>query len=233
MVSIICAVKNREKALILSLTSWLMFDEVSEIIIVDWNSDKNLKFLTNLDKRIKIIRVDNKKYFNLPMGYNLASDFVTNEFLLKMDADYILNPYYDFIKESLPRDDCFITGCKTKSWCPFFIYLNGLLFIKTENFRKIKGYNENLIGYGYDDDDIHIRLENFGLKRELIDIDPKKIFHIPHENESRVLNYECKNIQKTCFFNKLLSKRNPANERKIKWSIKKINNQYFIAEEQK
>ena len=56
-VSIITACKNRELSLRVSLMTWMQFKEVAEIIIADWSSDKSLNYLTEWDKRIKVISV--------------------------------------------------------------------------------------------------------------------------------------------------------------------------------
>ena len=76
-VSVICACKNRYNALRVSLNSWLAFDEIKEIIIVDWSSDEPIGHLTKIDKRIKVICVDNEKYFNQPQPLNLAASIAT------------------------------------------------------------------------------------------------------------------------------------------------------------
>ena len=109
-VSIICACKNRYDALKISLNSWVMFDEVKEIIIVDWSSDKSIENLLNLDDRIKIIRVNDKKYFNLSQPLNLAASLTTGEYILKLDCDYIINPYYNFFENYKVNDNSFVTG---------------------------------------------------------------------------------------------------------------------------
>lgn len=231
MISIICGVKNRENALKLSLTSWLMFDSVSEIIIIDWSSDNYLEYLTSLDKRIKVIRVDNKEYFNLPVSYNLASDFVSNEYILKMDSEYVLNPYYDFVEEMLPEIGTFITGCYWMDSSPFFKYLNGLLYTRTEDFRNVGGYNENLKDYGYDDDDLYGRLEKYGLKRKNIPTEPRMIFHIPHPDNTRVEHYINKDQHHSHSLNKKISKKKIENTRLFKWEIEKIDEQYYKAKD--
>ena len=65
-VSLICACKNRNAPLKISLSSWLLFKEITEIIIVDWSSDESLRELTDWDERIKVINVPNQTYFNQP-----------------------------------------------------------------------------------------------------------------------------------------------------------------------
>lgn len=120
-VSVICACKNRYDALRVSLNSWLAFDEIKEIIIVDWSSDKPLNHLTKLDKRIKIIRVENEKYFNQPQPLNLAASITTGDYILKLDCDYILNPYLPFFESYKIDENSFLCGqdsyeCKHEYW---------------------------------------------------------------------------------------------------------------------
>jgi hypothetical protein len=120
-VSVICACKNRYNALRVSLNSWLAFDEIKEIIIVDWSSDEPINHLTKLDKRIKIIRVDNEKYFNQPQPLNLAASIATGDYILKVDCDYIINPYFPFFECYKIDSNSFLCGqddyvCEHEYW---------------------------------------------------------------------------------------------------------------------
>jgi hypothetical protein len=109
-ISIISACKNRGRALSISLSSWIQFNEVEEIVIVDWNSDKKISDLTNLSDKIKIITVPNEKYFNQPQPLNLAASFVKSEYILKLDSDTIINPYYNFFENHHVDNNSFLTG---------------------------------------------------------------------------------------------------------------------------
>ena len=120
-VSVICACKNRYDALRISLNSWLSFDQIKEIIIVDWSSDQPINHLTKLDKRIKIIRVENEKYFNQPQPLNLAASIATGDYILKLDCDYIINPYLGFFENYKIDNNSFLCGkdsyeCKHEYW---------------------------------------------------------------------------------------------------------------------
>jgi len=194
-VSIICACKNRYEALRISLNSWLNFDHVGEIIIADWNSEKSISDLTHLDKRVKIIEVQNEDYFNQPQPLNLASKLVTNNFLLKMDTDYVLNPYYNFFNEYNIDDTNFVYGpCniedKNIESNPYFKYLRGLLYIKTKFFKAVGGYNENMGKYyAWEDDELVTRLHMYGLNSRSVDYN-HNVFHIPHSDKKRFENFE-------------------------------------------
>ena len=109
-ISLICACKNRNEPLKIALNSWLLKKEITEIIIVDWSSDQSLEHLTRLDDRIKIIRVDNQKYFNQPQPLNLGISQATGEYILKVDCDYVINPYYSFFHKYKIDDNSFVSG---------------------------------------------------------------------------------------------------------------------------
>jgi len=120
-VSLICACKNRYNALRVSLNSWLSFVEIKEIIVVDWSSDEPISHLTKLDKRIKVIRVNDEKYFNQPQPLNLAASIATGDYILKVDTDYIINPYFDFFEFYKLDEKSFLCGqddyeCKHEYW---------------------------------------------------------------------------------------------------------------------
>lgn len=219
-ISVICACKNRNSPLHISLNSWLNFKEIGEIIIVDWSSDEPLNYLTNLDSRIKIVRVPNKTYFNQPQPLNLAASIASGDYILKLDTDYILNPYYNFIEKYFPDDNSFTSGIHDyespefynpdtgiymidkvsmsvpdleeyfNSYSPYFKYLTGLLFISKENFNKVGGYNENL-GKCYAFED-----DEMFKRLRIMGLNENKLdcdyylTHIPHPDKKRIENFE-------------------------------------------
>ena len=101
-ISLICACKNRDESLKVSLSSWILKEEITEIIIVDWSSDNSLSYLSEWDDRIKIITVQNQKYFNQPQPLNLAASIAKGDYILKVDTDYLFNPYYNFFDNYFP-----------------------------------------------------------------------------------------------------------------------------------
>ena len=173
-VSIITACKNRVNALKVSIASWIQYDSIKEIIIVDWSSDEPINYLTKLDPRIKVVRVEDKKYFNQPQPLNLAASIATGEYIFKLDSDHMFNPYDNGIGHYMPNDNEYFCGqVETKnsiqkwsevnetayidasqnledyreyvtSYSPFYRYLVGMLLVKKEHFDRIGGFNEKL-----------------------------------------------------------------------------------------
>jgi len=231
-VSIICACKNRYEALKIALNSWIMFDEVKEIIIVDWSSDKPIDNLLELDGRIRIIRVDGKKYFNLSQPLNLAASIATGDYILKLDCDYVINPYYNFIKEYKIDQNSFLSGnAEYKNfeyyddnnelkidmgsmsvedilnyvnlYSNYFRYLKGMLFVSKKNFLKVGGFDEDIQSYGWEDGEIIKRLESLNLEHKKLSFD-YKIFHIPHPDRKRFEYSEDYSIEDENYFRKVM-----------------------------
>jgi len=208
-ISIVCAVMNRAPMLSLSLVSWLRCKEVERFIIVDWSSsdlsDEFVAYLCSLDERVSFVRVAGKDLFHLSGAFNFGVAHVRSEFVLKLDVDHIFNPYYNFFDYHKLGAGEFITG----DWqCyvldndfGFLKLLNGLLFVRVADFRAVGGYNEDLVGYGYDDNDLYHRLKAFGLSQRFLDVRKLTVYHNPHGNEERVVNYAVKDINRSILSN--------------------------------
>tara|TARA_Y100000004_G_C8941714_1_gene424458 strand:+ start:340 stop:1152 length:813 start_codon:yes stop_codon:yes gene_type:complete len=196
-VSIICACKNRAEPLYASIKSWLLKKEICEVIIVDWSSDESISDIINLDSRIKVIRVNGEKYFNMPEPLNLAASVATGDALLTMATDYFFNPYdeYNFFKRYPIDDTSFVCGMSDynsdpRTYEPIFYYLRGLLYVSRKNFLEVGGYREGESKYyGNEDDELIDRLKKSGLEKKLID-QSYTIFHIPHTDKKRIENFE-------------------------------------------
>ena len=257
-ISLICACKNRNEPLKISLTSWLLKKEITEIIIVDWSSDESLAPLTKLDKRIKVISVPNQKYFNQPQPLNLAASIATGDYILKVDCDYILSPYYDFFDTYSIDENSFLSGYHNvknyeffdgqsyvidkntmslgeiteylNAHSPIFKYLIGLLFVSRHNFIKIGGYNENLGKYyAYEDEEIFHRLRVLGLTEKKLDFN-YNILHIPHPDKKRTENFEGYN---PLHINELMYNMGGSTEEERKWNAEYLLAQNHIEENKK
>ena len=197
-VSIISACKNRGKSLSISIASWIQFDEVDEIIVTDWNSDEPIDHLTRLSKKIKIVSIKNEPYFNQPQPLNLAASLVKSEYILKLDCDHILNPYYNFFNIHQLKENGLIIGFNSLVDNDFLHPLWGLLYVKTETFKQVGGYNENMGKYyAVEDDELCTRLMSYGLTPTPVKVNKFSVLHIPHTDKNRVENFESfQNIQK-------------------------------------
>lgn len=200
--SVVTVTKNRFNILKSSIHSWLVQEEVKEIVVVDYGSDDfDEKYIKELDQRIKVIRVESE-YFNLSKAYNIALENAEYDNILKLDVDYFINPYFQ-INEwmSFNLDNAFVTGnweYKEKDNSMGFLeYLNGLLICKRSHLEQVGNYNGNKHGYGWDDCELYIRLrDKCGLSRMMVNFRKNyaPIFHIPHLDFERTKFYKEKDI---------------------------------------
>lgn len=202
MISIVCACMNRSAALNLSVQSWVTHDVVQEVVIVDWSSDSPVTISAHKSlNKVNIIRIENKKYFSLSKAYNLAVKHATGSEILKLDADYMLNPYNNYFDQNKLTPGVFITGDHrigtARDEHGFIRSLNGMVHLYKKDFEMIGGYNEEFGGYGYDDEDLYNRLVDQGLSHKRINNQPCCVFHIPHSSQLSTCNYKNKNITQT------------------------------------
>lgn len=201
-ISIVCACMNRFEALCVSIQSWINQPLVKQIIITDWSSiDFDKEYLESLDDRIQVVTIHNESHFQLSKAYNEAIKKVDYENILKLDVDYIINPYMDISTWLISTEDSFLTGNwedKSKDChIGFLEHLNGFLFCSAKHIRAVGGYQGNKHGYGFDDCDLYNRLESIGLTRRYINHQKNNvpIFHIPHGDCYRSEFYEEKDIK--------------------------------------
>lgn len=243
-VSLVVACKNRNNCLQTVLPSWLIYDEIKEIIIVDWSSDTPLKDIVNIDERIKVIRVDNEQYYKPSQANNLGCSFATQEYILRIDTDYFLNTYYNFFENYKIDKDSFVSGepenHNERVDNPYYKYLFGLLYISADNFNRVNGYNEDIgYYYSYEDGDIFDRLKLLGLKQIKLQ-NNHSVIHIPHPDKRRyeyfeggqAINNNDEITVNTHISINQQSYQKPKNyyaSPKVNWDIKQIKDNYFIA----
>jgi hypothetical protein len=203
MFSAIFASMNREKALEESLPSWTKINKIKDFVIVDWSSSEPLienriiKEQINKYGNIKIIRVENQKYFYRCLAWNLAFQNTDpeNKILIKLDAEHYNRRTSQFCGRGSGccLDNLSLTEDKTLKNC-FYVgnidldyKLYGFLIVNKQHFNE--GYNENIDAiWGFEDADLYDRIQkkyNIKIKKS---IGSDYIFHIPHSEELRFEN---------------------------------------------
>ena len=220
-ISVVVACKNRQENLQKIIPSWHDVELVKEIIVVDYCSDNKLE-LKEYEK-VKVIRVENEKFFNLGKAYNIGFDFASYEFILKIDSDYLL------------LNDAFLMRFfKNRSIKEYFIRADYLFSRDTSGFFLIHRscnpyFREDLNGYGYDEIDLYdrIKLSNKNLKEIILfDID-EYIFHIPHDHQERSNHYANKDIAKSEENNRIMCELySPCIPARLTYEVKN-NNIYY------
>lgn len=201
-VSVVCAVMNRPYRVIPCLRSWAELKIATDVVVVDWSSSKPVQQILSEENykhhKLNIIRVDGETKFNLGKAYNMAVDNCRNEIVVKVDIDYILTnqPKLINIINNTDFNKQFLHGGGAGAH-----YLGFSCFNKTHDVK----YNVNFKGYGYDDGDLYKRFQNIGLEKMLVP-DIKNIFyHIPHDSQLSVANYDVKDITRSTEMNKRIA----------------------------
>jgi hypothetical protein len=176
---------NRSENLIKALRSWIACPQIDQIVIVDWSSKKllheELAAAGLLKPRVLVIRVEGQPRWILSYAYNLGFRVASRERILKTDADIIIEP--EFFKANALQEGTFVSGDWRTAGADQE-HVNGFFMIRREDLMSVKGFNEYITTYGWDDDDLYFRLEQRGFNR--VRIKPGGIHHIPHGNEQRI-----------------------------------------------
>ncbi len=179
-ISIFTACMNRADNLFKVLPSWLAAKGVDEIIILDWSSDKSIRSILNdfNDDRLILVEASHYKKWILSKAYNLAASMTSKNKIFKCDTDVYIKE--DFFEKHKLRENTFFAGNWRNAVDDNEAHLNGMNYTFRKDFFGVNGYNELIKTYGWDDDDLYKRLEEYGLKR--LDIDHEQLYHIPHQN---------------------------------------------------
>lgn len=200
-ISVVVGCKNRSDILDISIHSWIKHDPIKEIIITDWSSNKSIKYLEKISPKIKIIRIENEKYYNASTPVNIAIKKTKYPVILKLDVDYIINPYENFNSLIDISENEFLSGYtesgKLDNNLGFVKGTTGFLCVYKKHIEKVGYYNESIENYGIEDIDMFQRLEDIGLKRKILKFNKNKIsiYHNPHDDNTRVENFKDKNAQ--------------------------------------
>jgi hypothetical protein len=183
--SLVTCCMNRSENLMKALRSWIACPQIDQIVIVDWSSQKSLHeelaAAGLLEPRVLVVRVEGQPRWILSYAYNLGFRVASRERILKTDADIIIEPEF-FRANNLPAGT-FLSG----DWRTAGAgqeHVNGFFMIRREDLMLVKGFNEYITTYGWDDDDLYFRLEQRGFNRVRIKLG--EIHHIPHGNDQRI-----------------------------------------------
>lgn len=158
-ISIITVSHNRNEHLIQCIWAISKCNCHIEHIVLDWNSNPAV-LISDLpkDQRIRLIRVDHERHWWLTRAYNYAASFAIGDWLLKVDADCLLDKnFFDAFDPTHASLQTFgnlsaLTNNDTdfNGW--------GLFSVKRDIFERCGGFNELIFGWGFDDTDLYERI---------------------------------------------------------------------------
>jgi len=160
---------NNLELLLGSLLKWRMLPSIAEIIIVDWSSKLALELLTDLDKRIRIIRVENETVYIPSVAWNLGVAYTNHPYVVVCDVNIVPSAEtFSVISEISDRgyfyhgakdrhgDDSVVSGCEGGG------SIRSLSMFSKAQFAAVNGFSEFILSGHYLYDDFYDRLRKEG-----------------------------------------------------------------------
>jgi glycosyltransferase involved in cell wall biosynthesis len=162
-----------------------------EIIVVDYGCPgKAFEWVQELNHpNIWTVRVKTDvKYFNLSRARNIGAVHAGGDFLAFCDADvYPKGPWLQTVVEAVDKPG--VAMCRPK-WkrggC-------GICCLPSSTYHRIRGHDESLEGWGWEDIDLKGRAQQVG---ELAFYDAKLLGIIKHNRKSSVQHYKDQRVRK-------------------------------------
>jgi len=157
-----CKSKCYNKGLMLCDTEYACFLDIDCVVSIN-----------NVNKALDTIS-DN----TIAIGYNGISIYFNQT--VKNKIEKVDHSLYDFLDSFIEKSKLHL-NYKT----PDYLVGNtkavgGCLVGKTKTFKEINGFNPNIIGWGYEDNEIIHRGNRLGYNMVYINTDKPLLFHLPH-----------------------------------------------------
>jgi len=163
-----------------------------EFVVLNYNSKDEMEEWIQ-EEMVQYIDMGILKYFktNDPNTFlrshskNVAARCASGEIICNVDADnYIGIGFTEFINEMFNKYDNIFVATDINNSPRDCV---GRICVKGTDFHNVKGYDEYMKGYGFEDEDLKFRLEKSSLKRiEINDFNFLKA--INHDNIERIQN---------------------------------------------
>ncbi|WP_255094653.1 glycosyltransferase family 2 protein [Synechococcus sp. J7-Johnson] len=190
--SVVTVCMNRRDHLLRSAAALSRWPHHSEHLIVDWSSTEPLR-REDLpsDPRLRLLRVEGEDRWNLCRAYNFAIARARGSLLLKLDADCWPSQRFDptaaGLMVALEAPDPVLGADDQTMLCALGSGpegRKGQFLMARSLLAEVGGYNEVLVGYGFDDKDLAARLvQRLGVEPARIPADWLVV--IPHSDEER------------------------------------------------
>ena len=175
--SVITVCMNRQQHLQVTAARVAESPYHQEHLVLDWSSSEPLRRdqLPD-DSRIRLERVEGEPRWNLCRAYNIAAKLARGDIFLKLDADCWPEDIDQDLHLKTLSDVCwFGSGSDGRL---------GQFLMSRSAFEAVGGFNELLVGYGFDDKDLKARLQSLGFVIELLP--EASLGVIPHSIHERV-----------------------------------------------
>ena len=184
--SVITVCMNRQQHLQVTAARVAESPHHQEHLVLDWSSSEPLRRdqLPD-DSRIRLERVEGEPRWNLCRAYNIAAKLARGDIFLKLDADCWPEHIDQDLHLKTLSDVCwFGSGSDGRL---------GQFLMSRSTFEAVGGFNELLVGYGFDDKDLKARLQSLGFVIELLP--EASLGVIPHSIHERVSRTDVEDLR--------------------------------------
>jgi hypothetical protein len=145
---------------------------------------------------LKYIRTLEPQYFLWSHSKNVVAKQAKNDIICNVDADNFMGKgFAEYINAQFHREnDIYLAVNKQRAMKDCY----GRICLARTDFNELRGYDESMDMYGFEDFDLTNRLEILGRKRKFID---KKEFlnAITHDDDERLINQNQRNKVKKIY----------------------------------
>lgn len=164
-----------------------------EFVLLDYNSSDQLElYIQNhmqqyIDQgRLVYYRTSKPAYFKRSHSRNLVFKLATGDLLCNLDADnYTGKGFASYLNQAFQTEEQMFLTVIGKIFKQDVL---GRICLRKTDFYKVRGYDEKMVNYGFEDYDFANRLEISGLKRVLFPDEKDWFRAVPHTQEDRLSN---------------------------------------------
>ena len=186
-------------------TPYLLNQPETEIVLVDWSCPQNCGDWASKYEGISVVRVPGQEHFNLSKARNAGARQAKGDWLCFIDGDVIVRPNFSAEILKLAAEGKYVTFGTTLE-----MGLSGMTLCSRKDFESIRGYDEKLEGWGWEDSDFKMRLSKPGLTE--VGLNAELALHIPHGDAERVMFYSQKDKKESNSKNRGMSQSQRADE---------------------
>jgi glycosyltransferase involved in cell wall biosynthesis len=192
--SVVTTNRNRLEHLRQTLPTWQRQPSISEIIVVDYGSERPITTADLPTEKVRIVRVEGTDAWRLGHAINIGVDHATNQNICKFDSDVLIENGEWLASVNL-REASVFRGGVAGEWLPSVKSASDsttlankrsstgqLIFLKAQ-WQSVGGYNEWCSGYGFEDFDFYFRLRSTGVSEHYFP--PSLIRMLPHSQDLR------------------------------------------------
>lgn len=187
-ITIVTVCMNREEHLVRTVCAVARWPHHQAHIIVDWSSEVPvLRSDLPSDSRIRLVRVNDEKVWSPALAYNFGISLATTNYVMRMDADC----WPELCWEPLAEIDFDVAYVGKGGEGRF-----GQFLMPLDMFDRVGGFNERMVGWGFEDKDLRFRLK-FQSGVRLVELCDKCIGVLEHSNGRRVSGQGVKTVQQS------------------------------------